>query len=142
MSVGQCLCGSVQFEAAEVARDIHACHCNECQRWTGGGPLYAVRSKGVTVKGEEHIQTYRHSAWGERAVCRICGTTLYWKMQDAPIAMLALGVLNDRSGMTLTEEIFIDHWPDWMPPHKGAAQHTEAEMQAQLDAYLNKESQS
>ena len=56
--------------------------------------------------------------------------------------MLALGVLDDRSAMRLTEEIFIDHRPDWMPPCPGAAQHTEAEMQAQLAAYLAKQGQA
>ena len=142
MTTGQCLCGAVRFEAAEVADEVQACHCNECQRWTGGGPLYAVRAKGVTVTGEENIQAYHHSAHGERAVCRICGTTLYWKLQGRGIAFLALGVLDDRSGKRLTEEIFIDHRPDWMPAIAGAKQSTEAEMKAQLDAFLAKESQS
>jgi len=142
MRTGQCLCGAVRFEAAEVARDFQACHCTECQRWTGGGPLYAVRAKGVTVTGEEHIQAYHHSGHGERATCRICGTTLYWKLQGRGIGFVALGVLDDRSGMRLTEEIFVDNRPDWMPPHPGAAQRTEAEMKAQLDAFLQKESQS
>lgn len=141
MRTGQCLCGAVRFEAAEVSDEIHACHCNECQRWTGGGPLYVVRVKGVEVTGEDNINAYHHSAHGERASCRVCGTTLYWKMKGKDIAMIALGVLDDRSGMALTEEIFVDHRPGWLPPAKGASQSTEAEEMAQLDAYLAKESQ-
>lgn len=142
MITGQCLCGAVKFEANEVADTFQACHCNECQRWTGGGPLYAIRAKGVVVKGEEDIRAYHHSKHGERAVCAVCGTTLYWKLKGRGIAFLALGVLDDRSGKTLTEEIFVDHRPDWLPPVAGATQSTEAEMKAQLDAFLNKESQS
>lgn len=141
MTTGQCLCGAVRFEAEEVSNEVLACHCNECQRWTGGGPLYSVRAKGVTVRGEESIQSYTHSAWGERAVCRVCGTTLYWKMQGKPIGMLALGVVDDRSDMRLTKEIFVDHRPKWLPPVDGASQRTEAEEMAELNAYLAKENQ-
>ena len=139
--IGQCLCGAVSITATEVSDEIQACHCNECQRWTGGGPYYTVRVKGLEVSGSDAILSYNHSDWGERAVCGTCGTTLFWKLQGRGIAFVALGLLDDRSGKTVTEEIFVDHRPDWLPPHPGARQSTEAEMKAQLDAFLQKESQ-
>ena len=138
---GQCLCGAVTF-SGDVADEVQACHCLQCQRWTGGGPLYAVRIKDIDLKGETEINAYHHSDHGERASCRTCGSTLYWRLQGRGIAFVAPGLLDDQSGLRLTEEIFVDTRPDWMAPVDGAAQRTEAEMKAQLAAFLEKEKKS
>lgn len=135
---GQCLCGTVKFRA-DASSEAQACHCTQCQRWTGGGPYYAVRVRDLVLEGGDNIRSYAHSEWGERAVCGTCGSTLYWKLQGRSIAFIALGLLDDQSGITVTEEIFVDNRPDWIPPFEGAAQKTEAEMKAQLAAFLNKE---
>ena len=135
---GQCLCGAVRFRAT-ASLEAQACHCTQCQRWTGGGPYYAVRVRDLVLSGDDNIRSYAHSEWGERAVCGTCGSTLYWKLQGRSVAFVALGLLDDQSGIKVTEEIFVDNRPDWMPPFEGAAQKTEAEMKAQLAAFLNKE---
>ena len=135
---GHCLCGAVTVKG-DVSDAAQACHCQQCQRWTGGGPHFAVRIRDLELTGEDHVRAYNHSDWGQRAVCDTCGSTLFWKMQDRPIAFVALGLLDDQSGITITEEIFIDSRPDWLPPFEGAAQRTEAEMKAQLAAFLEKE---
>jgi hypothetical protein len=128
----------VAFEG-DVETDIQACYCGQCQRWTGGGPLFAVRVRNLEITGETAIEAYHHSAHGERAFCRTCGSTLYWRMQGKPVAFVSPGLLDDQSGMTVTEEIFVDQRPDWFPAFVGAKQSTEAEMQAQLQAFLEKE---
>ena len=133
---GQCLCGAVRFSATVTAPDIQACHCVQCQRWTGGGPFLSVRTAGLEMSGEERIATYHASQWGERGYCGTCGSTLFWRMQGRPARSIAVGALDDQSGLTVTEEIFIDYRPDWLPAFEGAAQSTEAEEQAKLAAYL------
>jgi len=135
---GQCLCGAVRF-TARVEPGVCACHCTQCQRWTGGGPLFSVRVHDLELSGTEAIRSYRASAWGERAFCGTCGTTLYWRMQGRPIAYAALGLLDDQSGMSVTEEIFTDHRPDWLPPWPAASQSTEAEEMAKLADFLDGE---
>ena len=32
---GGCLCGGVRFEADPPLREIVACHCGQCRRWSG-----------------------------------------------------------------------------------------------------------
>jgi hypothetical protein len=135
---GHCLCGAVSF-TAEVADAFQACHCTQCQRWTGGGPFYAVRVREMNLTGETGISAYHHSEWGERATCATCGSIIYWRLQGRSIAFMAVGLLTDQAGLRLTEEIFVDDRPDWLPPHVGAEQRTEAEMKAQLAAFLEKE---
>ena len=136
---GGCLCGAVRFTARLPEPAIQACHCRQCQIWTGGGPLFTVRVEDMEITGTGAIAAYHASDWGERAFCRTCGTTLYWRMQGHPPRSVAAGVLDDQSGLTVTEEIFVDHRPGWLPAWDGASQSTEAEEQAKLDAFLKGE---
>ena len=132
---GGCLCGAVRFRA-RVEAEAQACHCGQCQKWTGGGPLLSVRVHEIEVSGEEMIATYHASEWGERAFCSRCGSTLYWRMQGKPVAYLALGLFDDQDGFEVTEEIFTDHRPGWLPAWAGATQSTEAEEMAKLESFL------
>ena len=132
-----CLCGGVRFKTRLKDNALQACHCEQCQRWTGGGPLWTVRTDGVPeVNGTELIRSYFASDHGERAFCSACGTTLYWKMKDGEIAFLPVGLFEDQNGFEVREEIFVDRRPGWMPAWAGATQQDEAEMQAALKAYL------
>ncbi|MEM6637730.1 MAG: GFA family protein [Pseudomonadota bacterium] len=135
--IGQCLCGAVKVHGELRSGDVQACHCGQCQRWTGGGPLLAVRVQDLEIEAEAEIETYQASNHGERAFCRTCGSTLYWKMQGKPPSFVALGLLDDQSGLSVTEEIFVDYRPAWMPAWPDATQRTEADMLDALAAYLD-----
>ncbi|MCB2128989.1 MAG: GFA family protein [Rhodobacteraceae bacterium] len=135
MKEGQCLCGAVTFRA-ECSTGINACHCIQCQRWTGGGPYLSVQVRNLEISGEERVLAYHASEWGERGVCGTCGSTLFWRMRGRDYSNVAVGLLNDQSGLRVTTEIFVDRRPDWMPPFEGAEQSTEAEEMAKMDAFL------
>ncbi len=133
---GQCLCGAVRFTFTVRKPEIGACHCHQCQRWTGGSPLFCVRVKDVIIEGEENISRYRASDHGERGFCKVCGTTLFWKMQGEPIASLTVGLLDDAAGYAVTEEIFVDRRAGWQPAWAGASQSSEAEEFEKLERHL------
>lgn len=135
---GGCLCGAVRI-SARVQPAIGACHCTQCQRWTGGGPLLSVRVHDLEVTGGEATRSYRASGWGERVFCGTCGATLWWKMQDRPVAYVAVGLLDDQTGLEVKSEIFIDHRPGWQPVWADASQRTEAEELAELQRFLSGE---
>ena len=132
---GHCLCGTVSF-TAEVTGEMTACHCSQCQRWTGGGPYLSARARNVFVSGGETARVYHASDWAERVSCATCGSILWWKMQGKPVAFVAVGLLDDQSGLKVTEEVFADYRPEWLPPFEGATQSTEAEEMVKLEAYL------
>lgn len=136
---GSCLCGAITFRATLKDSEIQACHCRQCQQWTGGGPLLSARVSEIEVTGAETSMHYRASTWGERVFCPLCGSPMWWKMQDGKVATVAVGLLDDQSGLRVTEEIFVDYRPDWLPPWPGATQSTEAQEMAKLDAFLNGE---
>ena len=131
---GQCLCGAVTV-SGDVGTDIQACHCGQCQTWTGGGPYLCVRVSGIEVEGADSVAAYHASAWGERAFCAKCGTTIYWAMQGHAPHSVAVGLFDDQSDMRVTEEIFVDYRPSWLPPFEGAVQSTEAQEIAKLEAW-------
>lgn len=132
---GRCLCGSVSY-SANVAGEILACHCTQCQRWTGGGPLLSIDVSDTDVEGLEAAVSHFASDWGERVFCGTCGSTMWWKMRGGQISSVAAGTLDDQSGLSVTREIFVDYRPGWLPPFPGASQSTEAEEMAKLQDYL------
>ena len=132
---GQCLCGAVTY-TADISGEVNACHCGQCQRWTGGGPYFAARADDIVLEGADMIRAYHASAWGERAVCSVCGTTLYWTVQGKAPQSVAAGTLNDQTGLKVTSEIFVDHRAPWIAPFDGASQSTEADEMAKLEASL------
>ncbi|MCR9089365.1 MAG: GFA family protein [Rhodobacteraceae bacterium] len=138
---GQCLCGAVRVSAEVTGPGIQACHCHDCQRWTGGGPFLVVGVRDVVVTGAERVADYRHSSWGERGSCATCGSPVYWRLQGGEIEGLAIGLFEDQTGWHVTSEIFVDHRPGWLPPWPGAMQATEAEQIAKFDAALQGETQ-
>lgn len=114
---GGCLCGAVRFEATLTSLSFGACHCEMCRRWTGSALLGITVPEGnVTWHGGQHIASAQTSAWAERGWCKECGSSLYFKVtMDSPYKgdiELPIGLLDDANGLTLTNEIYIDHKPD------------------------------
>lgn len=108
---GHCLCGAVRFTAKIASGDVDVCHCDMCRRWTGA-PFFALAHGGAThFEGVENIGVYKSSEWGERAFCKICGTSLYWRLIGSNEYALSAGTLDNQSKLTLTTEIFIDEKP-------------------------------
>ena len=110
MRSGQCLCGSVRMTAETVEAEIGACHCQMCQRWSGGIFLTAT-ARGVKFEGMENISRYRSSKWAERGFCRKCGSLLFYRLLDTDEYEICVGIFDDQSDFALSGEIFIDRKP-------------------------------
>jgi hypothetical protein len=136
---GGCVCGAVRFTCQLTDTGLQACHCVQCQRWTGGGPLINVHVETLTFEDESAIGTYHASDWGERCFCSKCGSTLCWKMQGKPSRSVAVGLLDDQTELAMSEEIFVDRRPDWLPVWPAAGQSTEAQEIVKLQDYLEGE---
>src|SRR5215207_4817366 len=77
---GGCLCGKMRFTASPKDKDVGACHCSMCRRWSAGP--FMVRDCGTSVAVEDttHLGAYRSSESAERAFCKQCGTPLYYRL--------------------------------------------------------------
>jgi len=114
---GGCLCGAVRFTAQLDSTEFGACHCEMCRRWTGSALLgLMVPEANIAWQGAEHIKRHQSSDWAERANCSTCGSALFYHVtMDGPMAAvyeIPIGLLDDASGLTFTNEIYIDHKPD------------------------------
>ncbi len=118
---GRCLCGAVSFTADFADPKVEACHCTMCRSWTSGAYLSVAHDGEVTFDGGENIGTYRASTWGERGFCKVCGSSLYWRLQDSDHYAFSAGTLEDQSALRFTKQIFIDE----KPPYYDFANETE-----------------
>jgi hypothetical protein len=107
---GGCLCGALRFSATPTSLGVDVCHCGMCRRWTGGA-FMAVPCGAVAMENGAAAGVYRSSDYGERVFCKRCGSSLIWRMQDGSSAHVAVSALDDLSGFTLAQEIFIDEKP-------------------------------
>jgi hypothetical protein len=107
---GQCMCGAVRFEAEEVKVGFSVCHCVMCQRWSGG-PFLTTSAGKVRFDGEEHVTVYQSSKWAERGFCNICGSNLFYRISKLDSYEMCIGVFDDKDGLLMTSEIFIDRKP-------------------------------
>jgi hypothetical protein len=108
---GRCLCGAVRFAFEAKKHDVEVCHCGMCRRWTGGPQLGLAHDGAVSFEGAEHIGVYASSDWAERTFCKVCGTSLYWRIRGTDEYSFCAGTLDDESGLELSTEIFIDEKP-------------------------------
>ncbi|WP_226341058.1 GFA family protein [Gemmobacter serpentinus] len=113
---GQCLCGGVRIHAASLPAHMHACHCSMCRRNSGSaGMTVVVAHADLRIEGAEHITTYPSSDWAARSFCARCGAGLWYRLTvpDAETAdyFLSVGILDDLTGLSLNQEIYIDQKP-------------------------------
>jgi hypothetical protein len=131
---GRCLCGAVRFTANVAKHDVSACHCSMCRRWTSG-PFLGLAAEGAPrFQGSENIEAYKSSAWGERGFCKVCGSTLYWRLSGTDQYEIAAGSLDDQSRLALTSEVFIEEKPAFYAFANDTKKQTGAEVMAEFMA--------
>jgi hypothetical protein len=135
---GACACGAVQYtiqvnEQASDAPDILSkasmCHCTICQAWAGGILVYievpTSNGHGVTItQGSDQVSTWQSSKFCERAFCKICGSSLYCRMNmpgspmDGMYHVCAGTLTQDTSSgpdghpiRSIKDEFFVDRKP-------------------------------
>ncbi len=104
---GHCLCGEVTYELAGELMVTAVCHCDHCQRQSGGAfsvNLIAHESQ-LTVQGELKVygdpgDDETGAIHVERRFCGTCGSPIVSALlgSDGIIAVKA-GTLADRSGV-------------------------------------------
>jgi len=111
--LGGCLCGGVRYRYDADPLAIVACHCRDCQKWSGATNLltiYAERTAFRHEKGE--VLRYRKRADSGREAdylrCANCGTRLWHEPLTAPQwVFIAAGTLDDPSWVTPAAHIWV-----------------------------------
>lgn len=108
---GACLCSAVRVLAAEASDNVDACHCNMCQKWTGGPLLTIECSPETRFEGEENIAVHGSSDWAERGFCKRCGSHLFYRLKHSGLYEIPAGLFDDKEGLVFKQQIFIDEKP-------------------------------
>jgi hypothetical protein len=101
----------VRFKAAPSKTEMGVCHCSMCRRWTGGTFMAVDCGNSLQVLQGEEMAIYRSSDWGERAFCRNCGSSLFWRSVDDGNVAVSVQAFDDPGIFAFVEEIFIDEKP-------------------------------
>lgn len=119
---GGCRCGAVRYVlAVDRLPATYACHCHQCQRWTGSAfsQQAPVAETALSVTGpvvERRLVTGEGA--GERTshqrFCQACGSRLYNTNSRRPgIAMLRAGTLDRSEELVCAAHIFTASRQRW-----------------------------
>lgn len=104
------MCGAVVLQARGVGDAAGACHCDMCRRWSSSAFIGVDVESLEVVEGEAKV--IQSSPWAERGFCADCGSCLFYRItaegKFQGVANVALGALEDTSGITVVREWFHD----------------------------------
>ena len=124
---GRCTCGAIRYALAAKPLIVHACHCLDCQRITGGPFVINlwIETKHVKAAGAEP-QSYRlKGGSGKRHdvfFCATCGTYLWSRYHVVPgdCLFVRAGTLDDPSVVQPDVHIFTRTKVPWLALPEGA----------------------
>jgi len=100
--VASCACGAVRVAVTGEPQICWVCHCDHCQKITGGVGLFAAvfRDGDVTsIEGRTTTHRGNQEKWpgSERYFCSTCGTNVHWKNPAAfpGMRMISIGCFAD-----------------------------------------------
>src|SRR5829696_6763442 len=93
---GGCLCGAVRFTAEPASRDIGACHCSMCRKWSAGPFMVLDCASTLKVADPSQLGVYRSSEWAERCFCKTCGTPLFYRLVGKDLYFVSAEAFDDR----------------------------------------------
>ncbi len=121
---GSCMCRSVQYEITGECREIIACHCNECRKFSGHFTAATATAPGnLIILCDKGLKWYRSSSVAQRGFCANCGSTLFWKPDSGDRISIYAGTIDGQSGLTLGSHIFVEEKGDYYEIEDGKAQY-------------------
>ena len=118
---GHCHCGRVSYGIDGPMRQVVECHCESCRRLTGSvGHATGARRADVTIRDEAGaLSWYRSSELVERGFCGHCGSTLFFRRDNADTITITAGSLDQPTGLEMMMRIFTDQRADYAPAPAG-----------------------
>jgi hypothetical protein len=134
-ATGKCLCGAVRYTAQLENRNVSACHCGMCRQWSAG-PMLGIFSSTIQIEDDSSLGTYQSSEWAERSFCKKCGTPLYYHLLGKDFFEISAETLDDKSGLVLDSEIFVDEKPVYYNFANATKKMTGAEIIADIQSKI------
>ena len=121
MIKGECLCGTVQFEAASIIPPFELCHCGRCRMSTGSAYAAIVR---VAVQGFRftsgadrvrlfELPVVERAPGYRRFFCDNCGSPVPNPNPAGEWVGVPGGCLKTKLGVLPDRHIYVEHKADW-----------------------------
>ena len=116
---GRCLCGQVTYELSGDPIATAVCHCEHCQRQSGGAFSVNVVAHESQLAVTGTLQTYEETGergddvYVRRRFCGSCGSPIVSELvHTAGVIAVKAGTLDDRSDVRPTVEVWcVDRQP-------------------------------
>jgi hypothetical protein len=124
---GGCLCGGVRYEGEAEPIFMRACHCKECQRFTGSAfvTAIAVPRESITITGCMTTYTRPGGTSGlplHRRFCARCGSPVVVQVEGSTRMVIMAGTLDETAFFRPTANIFCEEAQSWVPMSPGMEQ--------------------
>jgi len=124
---GGCACGTIRYKLAASPLIVHACHCRDCQRLTGGPFVINIWiEKKFVEAGPVAPKSFRLAGGSGKPndvfFCERCGTTLWSRYDIVPSECLFVraGTLDNPAAVTPDVHIFTRTKLPWVQLSEGA----------------------
>ena len=97
-------------------RDISICHCVECRRWSGYlGAFSATKAENIVVDGDalRWAESPDSDRRFRRGFCVRCGSSLLLDAPDSEYVSVAVGTLDQPTGLRVAGHWYSHHAGDW-----------------------------
>lgn len=128
---GQCRCGRVRISLrAEVRPPLYACHCLNCQQWSGSAFSLHLLCAAQAVEVSGPVREYRYEHHGHLSTqyaCEVCFTRLFNETTAAEgMRIVGAGVLEGAVQWTPQAHIWTKRRQSWITLPAGVAQWPES----------------
>ena len=121
---GRCECGEVSFIVESPRETVTVCHCSQCRRMSGHiwASTHAPYSN-VQFSNDKGLKWYTSSKTAKRGFCKLCGSSLFYRMNDEDGIGIAAGCLDNPTGFSLAKHIFVADKGDYYDIADGVSQY-------------------
>jgi hypothetical protein len=118
---GRCSCGNISYKLTAPPLIVHACHCRDCQRITGGAFVINlwIETKFVEARGAGPLSFRLKGGTGaphEVFFCGDCGTFVWSRYHGAPgdALFVRAGTLDNPDAVAPDVHIFTRSKAPWL----------------------------
>lgn len=127
---GQCRCGKVHIRIkAETLPPLYACHCLNCQRWSGSAFALHLLCAAQAVEVLGDVLTYGLEDEGQTSTqyaCASCFTRMFNETTAAPgTRIVRAGTLEEIGQLAPVAHIWVKRKQPWLSLPEGVAQWPE-----------------
>jgi len=115
---GACYCGEVTINGTVYADKVMACHCTDCQKFSGA-PFRAVAvmsAEQVTISGaiKEYLKIADSGNERVQGFCGNCGSQIYAADPAKTLFMVRTGCLSQHDQLVPAKHIFGKSAASWL----------------------------